>query len=77
MVHRVHDNVPDLSISIRTGKETNMDFCSRGDERERAPVVIRKELCTGALEHYGKGGQWGDSPRAPEHGGVALFGSAV
>lgn len=31
MMHLVQEYVLDLSISLRTGKETNMDFFSRGD----------------------------------------------
>jgi len=30
-MHVVQEYVLDLSISLRTGKETNMDFFSRGD----------------------------------------------
>jgi len=37
MVRAAHDDVPDLSISVRTGEETNEDSGSSGERKRRSP----------------------------------------
>lgn len=70
------DDVPNLSISVRTGEETNVDFCSSGERTRRSPDGNCRLWQTreDALERAASGG---DSPRTGEDGRVALLGSAV
>lgn len=37
MMRDAQDDGPDLSISLRPGKETNVDFRSRGDRKGKSP----------------------------------------
>lgn len=61
----MHEHVLDLSISVRTGKETNVDFFSSG-ERTRSSSNGNAKLWAvreNALERAASGG---DSPRTQE-----------
>ena len=59
------DYVLDLSISLKTGKETNLDFFSRGDRTRKSsngkPSGVVKALRDNLLERRAKEG---DSPDA-------------
>lgn len=72
-------DVLDLSISLRTGKEINIDFCSSGERTRKSPDgnminIVRKKRKNN-LERLAKEG---DSPlRISKGDRVELFGSAV
>jgi len=37
IVRDTYEDVLDLSISLRTGEETNVDFCSSGERTRKSP----------------------------------------
>jgi len=49
IAHAVRDNVLDLSISVRTGEETNMDSLSRGDRTGKSPSGKPSGVVTAAM----------------------------
>lgn len=51
----MQEDVLDLSISVRTGEETNMDFRSSGERTGRSSNG--NDSCVAAQEAYGKRGQ--------------------
>jgi len=73
----MQEYVLDLSISLRTGEETNLDFFSSG-ERTRSSSNGNAKLCRVARDPMERGARGGDSPRGRGfHGRVVLFGNAV
>lgn len=73
----MHEHVLNLSISLRTGEETNMDFFSSGERTRRSSNGNRK-LCREIRDPMERGARGGDSPRRmTSKGRVVLFGNAV
>jgi len=59
----MQEHVLDLSISVGTGEETNMDFFSSG-ERTRSSSSGNAKLWQRQAEPMERGAGGGDSPRA-------------
>lgn len=74
----MQEYVLNLSISLRTGKETNLDFFS-SSERTRKSSNGNLKLYKLTLKSFGKKSHiGGDSPRKSQRvGRVVLFGNAV
>lgn len=72
----MQEYVLDLSISLRTGKETNLDFFSSG-ERTRMSSNGNAKLYLEWSNPMERGAKDGDSPCDDIDGRVVLFGNAV
>lgn len=72
----MQEYVLDLSISLRTGEETNLDFFSSG-ERTRKSSNGNRRLCVPREDPMERGARGGDSPRTGTGVRVVLFGNAV
>jgi len=77
MVQSLHEYVLDLSISLRTGEETNMDFCSSGERTRSSPSGNPSGVVYVHADGLERQARAGDSPGAHAEGRVVLFGSAA
>jgi len=64
MVRGAQEDGLDLSISLRPGKETNVDFRSRGDRTGKSPSGKPSGVVAGAADAMESAARAGESPGA-------------